>query len=253
MLGGECAGHALCDAQRFEPWEAQTWEQLPSMTSPRIKAAAVESQGFLYAIGGLDGVNALSSVERFDMKSGTWQDVAPMHKPRYAAVARALGDGRLLIFGGELTEDGAAASMEVYDPEEDSWQLLPTVRSPLCGSAWVLKESCDAVISLGGLGLSGQALAFAEQGSLGVALEDQPDAAGPPRGRAVWSPLPSMLTARHQISACSFQGGAVAVGGKDITSEATCSVELLNSAGCWEELPPLPFPRLRTAVVAGYL
>lgn len=76
-----------------------------------------------------------------------------MHKPRYAAVARALGDGRLLIFGGELTEEGLAASMEVYDPEDNAWQLLSTVRSPLCGSAIVLKESCDAVTRIGARGV----------------------------------------------------------------------------------------------------
>jgi len=251
VLGGETCGVPLAEVQRFDPSEAQCWEQLPEMMAPRQKAAAIEHQGFLYVFGGFDGQSALSSVERFDLQTSSWQELAPMHKPRYASVAAVRPDGCLVIVGGELTEAGTAATMEIYDPEANSWQLLPALRSPLCGASLVLQDHGDAVFSFGGLGLSGQALAAAEQAALG---DEVFKASNENRGmRPVWFPLPTMLTARQQIAACAFQGGACLVGGKTITSEASDKVEVLAPSGLWEELPPLPGARVRAAVVAGHI
>eukprot|EP00931_Biecheleriopsis_adriatica_P103381 TRINITY_DN78224_c0_g1_i1.p1 TRINITY_DN78224_c0_g1~~TRINITY_DN78224_c0_g1_i1.p1 ORF type:complete len:328 (-),score=65.25 TRINITY_DN78224_c0_g1_i1:120-1103(-) len=247
VLGGEVSGDALGDAQCFDPEGAQTWEQLPHMSFGRIKAAAVECQDCLYVMGGLDGFNALCSVERFDPKTCTWKEVAPMHRPRYGCSATCTQDGHIIVFGGELTEEGRLASVEVYSPEDDAWQLLPTIRSPLTGSAVVLTESGDAALSFGGLGLSGQALTFAERAILNGTIfsgEAKPN-------MPIWSPLPTMRTARQQMSACAFMGGAVAVGGKSANSEASDKVEAFGADGFWTELPPLSSSRLRPAVASG--
>mmetsp|Transcript_55873 Transcript_55873/g.104831 ORF Transcript_55873/g.104831 Transcript_55873/m.104831 type:complete len:372 (+) Transcript_55873:47-1162(+) len=247
-IGGEVAGVALADVQRFNPFGSQTWEQMPPMSVGRIKAAAFECQGYLYVLGGHDGFNALCSVERFHPDTCEWQDVTPMQKPRYACSA-TYQDGRIMVFGGELSEAGAAASIEIYDAQVGRWQSFPTMRSPLCGSVSVIGESGD-VYSFGGLGLSGQALTFAERAPI-------PGSEAKPRsvlsGKQTWTTLPPMPTARQQMSACVFEDGAVVVGGKSMTSQASCSVEFYSISGGWKELPSLPTARIRSAVISGHL
>ncbi|CAK9093471.1 unnamed protein product [Durusdinium trenchii] len=250
VIGGEVNGVALRDVQRFAPRSgARRWETMPSTALGRIKAAATECQGLLYVLGGNDGFTALRSVERYDPFEGRWQSVASMQKPRYAASAMAREDC-ILVFSGELSEEGAAASLEIYDIQANTWHLLPSLRSPLCGSVPILKASGDEVYSFGGLGLSGQALTLAERASL-QHLEEH--AYSGSSARVPWSPLPPMLTARQQISACNFQEGVVLVGGKGITSEAQAKVECYSEGLGWRALPPLGLPRMRCAVVAGHI
>ncbi|OLP94248.1 Kelch-like protein 20 [Symbiodinium microadriaticum] len=246
VIGGELRGVALADVQRFNPWGIQQWETLPPMSVGRIKAAAFECQGYLYVLGGHDGFNALCSVEQFHPRTQKWQEVTPMQKPRYACSATC-AEGRIIVFGGELTEAGAAATFEVFDSKVGMWQLYPSVRSPLCGSVSIIGEAGE-VYNFGGLGLSGQALTFAERAALNETAK--------PRlmfGKQTWTPLPPMPTARQQMSACMFQDGAVVVGGKSITSQASSSVEFYSISGGWQELPPLPTARIRTAVISGHL
>eukprot|EP00439_Symbiodinium_sp_Y106_P043445 s1459_g5.t1 len=198
VIGGELRGVALADVQRFNPWGIQKWEQLPPMSVGRIKAAAFECQGYLYVLGGHDGFNALCSVEQFHPRTQKWQEVTPMQKPRYACSATC-AEGRIIVFGGELTEAGAAATFEVFDSKVGMWQLYPSVRSPLCGAVSIIGEAGE-VYNFGGLGLSGQALTFAERAALNETAK--------PRlmfGKQTWTPLPPMPTARQQMSACMFQ------------------------------------------------
>lgn len=248
VIGGEVSGVALRDVQRFCPRGSQTWETMPPTSIGRIRAAATACQEQLYVLGGNDGFSSLRSVERFDPSTSRWQAVAAMQKPRYACSAAARDD-MIIVFSGELTETGAAASIEIYNVQADTWHLLPALRSPLCGSVPVLKASGDEVFSFGGLGLSGQALTFAERANLKREESPYPALSGGPS----WSPLPPMLSARQQMSACTFQDGAVIVGGKGITSEAQSKVEMYSETTGWKALPSLLTARMRSAVVAGHI
>jgi hypothetical protein len=253
VLGGEYCGRALQSAQRFDPWMG-CWESLPDMSTGRIRAAAVFCGGFLYVLGGLDGSKPLNSAERYSPKTRKWEELPSMHRPRYACTAAVQGH-RILAFGGELTDAGNFASIERYDPEADEWELLPAVGAPCCGAAVALGNSSRAAFTLGGLGLSGQALGVAEQLALDELLED-PEATEANQFDMMpsWGPLRAMPTPRHLTSATTYRGGAVAVGGKGPTFEAVSSVELFNpEIGSWEVLPSLPSPRFRAAVVGGRL
>lgn len=54
--------------------------------------------GFVYAIGGYDGVSQLKSVERYDTEKDEWELVAPMRSPR-SALAVALLGGKIYALG----------------------------------------------------------------------------------------------------------------------------------------------------------
>lgn len=258
VLGGEFSGRALNDAQRFDPWVGR-WEHLPPLNQGRIRAAAVSAGGYLYVIGGLDGSRPLRHVERFNPLTHSWEELPPLHKPRYACAAAVHGN-KIIAFGGELTDAGLLASCERYDPETNEWELLPAVKSPVCGAAVAITGAGRTAYSLGGLGLSGQALGVSETIQLGAMLGSGPrnmtdeDRKALQQALPSWAPMPPMTTPRHLASAAAFRGGCVAVGGKGATFDAITDVELFDpEVGTWEVLPSLPFPRLRAGVVGGRL
>jgi len=243
VLGGEACGRALRDAQRFDPW-TNTWEQLPPMTTGRIRAATCIWDGYLYVIGGLDGARPLKAVERYDPRSRKWELLAPMQLARYACAATVL-DGFLYAFGGGLAGTGSAATVERFSLDSGFWELMQSVRGPCCGASVAI--SSGAVFTLGGLGLSGQALAIAEQLNLDQLVSSRP-------GVVAWKPLPPMPTARHLATTASFQNCIAVVGGKGATFDAVRNVEVFDpDMWLWQKLPSLPKPRLRAAVAGGHL
>lgn len=46
---------------------------------------------FIYAIGGYDGTNQLSSVERYDVELNQWQIITPLRCPRSALNVAVVG------------------------------------------------------------------------------------------------------------------------------------------------------------------
>lgn len=249
ILGGEVNGRALREAECYDP-VAGTWEILPPMNVGRVKPAVAVCDGYIYLMGGLDDSKPMRSAERFNTKTRIWEVLPCMHRARYASVASSTS-GRVHIFAGELTDDGLAASSEIFDPQVGEWALRPAVRNPLCGAALVLAPQGTEAFALGGLGLSGQALGVAEHIPLGD-LANMMDCGKDEKPKNLWTSLPPMPTARHQTSATNFLGGAVVVGGKGSTFEATASVEYFNpTKWAWEALPPLPGPRVRAAVAGG--
>lgn len=72
----------------------------------------------------------LSSVERFDPKTGSWRGAAPMHDARYSFSLTLLADGRVLAVGGVGVPRGALSglkSAEIYDPKTDAWTMASTL------------------------------------------------------------------------------------------------------------------------------
>lgn len=249
VFGGEFCGDAVHEAQRFDPGLGR-WEPVAPMLEGRIRAAGVACGGYVYAFGGLDGIKATSSAERYDPRTNTWEALPPMNRPRYACTSAALPEGGIVVFGGELTDAGCTASVERYDPETRTWELLPPVRNPACGGAIALTGLGEMVFAVGGLGLSGQALAMAEKLRVGRALAVEASTFTPPN----WVPMPPMKTPRHLASVAGFGGGAVVVGGKGPAFEAIDCVEWYDpDENSWEELQALPSPRLRAAVAGGRL
>lgn len=257
VLGGERSGHALRDVRCYDP-AVNSWLTIPPMPTGRIRAGAISCGGYLYVVGGLDGSRPLRTVERYDPRTGEWASMPPMHRPRYGCALAAQPGNRLLVFGGELTDAGLAASTELYDPEACAWDLLQAVRPPSCGASIALTASGETAFTFGGLGLNGQALPLAEHLPLGAALAAAVEAAESERVLSpsfvppMWSPAPPMPTARHLAAVAGWGAGAVVVGGKGPTFEAVRNVDLfVPQAMAWRQLPALPEARLRAGVVSG--
>ena len=95
------------------------------MSAARFGPAAAVVDGKLYVMGGHDGRNQLSSVERYDPAKNAWEAVAPMSTARFA-LAAAVFDGKLYVMGGYDGRNGLS-SVERYDPARNEWVAMASM------------------------------------------------------------------------------------------------------------------------------
>ena len=90
--------------------------------------------GHFYVIAGRDSGN-FTAVERYDPRRRAWEDVPDMRTPRGGIASARLGDGRIVVFGGENLEPGGTtiAAVELFDPRTGRWSDLPSMRTPRHG------------------------------------------------------------------------------------------------------------------------
>jgi N-acetylneuraminic acid mutarotase len=112
------------------------WSTGPSFAfgPARNHTAGVASGGRFYVIAGRDSRN-FTSVERYDPRRRAWQDVPDLRTPRGGIAAVRLGDGRIVVFGGEELDPGGTTidEVEIYDPRRRRWRSLPSLRTPRHG------------------------------------------------------------------------------------------------------------------------
>jgi N-acetylneuraminic acid mutarotase len=78
-------------------------------------------------MGGSDGQNQLSSVERYDPETNAWEAVAPMSMARCPSAA-AVVDGKLYVMGGfNGRQNLPFSSVERYDPAKDEWVAMASM------------------------------------------------------------------------------------------------------------------------------
>lgn len=121
------------------------------MHNIRKEHAAVSLNGFVYAMGGYDGVNScfLSACERYDIAKDEWKCISPMHIARCAFSATSVNNHYIFIFGGY---DGVQrlASIEKYEPDRDIWTVLDvSLRFPLSNCA-CFSPKWNQILVLGG-------------------------------------------------------------------------------------------------------
>ncbi|MGH3241799.1 MAG: Kelch repeat-containing protein, partial [Spirillospora sp.] len=130
VAGGTGArGAALASAELLDPGTL-TWTEVASMGSARTGHQAVPIGGKVLVIGGAlptgEGERALAFCEIYDPETGSWTPTGSLHVPRKGHQATPLGDGRVLVTGGDAVpavpyRTDSLASAELYDPETGAW------------------------------------------------------------------------------------------------------------------------------------
>lgn len=114
------------------------WNRRAPMATPRQHTSSCSLDGFGYVMGGnVYPANAVtSSVERYDPRSNTWQEVASLITPRCDGAACVV-QGKLLICGGKASGGLAdfLQSAELYDPAVDVWIEIASMNRPRGGMA----------------------------------------------------------------------------------------------------------------------
>lgn len=78
-------------------------------------------KGKLYVIGGLDNKwHPIRLCERFDPVKNVWEEIARMRSSRWSLGVAVL-KGKLYAIGGSHSVEQFSNTVEVYDPEIDSW------------------------------------------------------------------------------------------------------------------------------------
>jgi N-acetylneuraminic acid mutarotase len=192
VMGGNSGfGHGIMDSvEEYDPsndrWSAKT--KLPVPTEGLAAATYLDA---LYAIGGYNGSQYLSLLER--STGGGWGRLKPMPSKR-ASLAAAVVNGNIYAIGGY---DGRSVldTVEVYDIQNNQWTTaapMPTARRDL--AAVVLNGK---IYAIGG---------YDGKSSLNLVEVYDPST-------QVWSTAPSPLAARTQFGAVALNGFVYLMGG----------------------------------------
>uniref|UniRef100_A0A3P9DJW6 Kelch like family member 10 n=1 Tax=Maylandia zebra TaxID=106582 RepID=A0A3P9DJW6_9CICH len=117
-LGGEPTNGIEAYDCRANRWVNVT----NNLECPRAYHGAAFLNGYVYSVGGFDGVEHFNSVRRFDLTTHAWNEVAPMHSRRCYVSVTVL-NGFIYALGGH---DGHVrlSSAERYQPEINQWSLI---------------------------------------------------------------------------------------------------------------------------------
>lgn len=71
----------LHSVERYDP-SKDSWEMVAPMADKRINFGVGVMLGFIFVVGGHNGVSHLSSIERYDPHQNQWTACRPMNEPR---------------------------------------------------------------------------------------------------------------------------------------------------------------------------
>jgi non-specific serine/threonine protein kinase len=111
------------------------WSSGPDFPGPaRNHTTGAATGGRFYVLGGRD-VGNYATAERYDPRRRRWQKLPPLRVARAGIAAVRLGDGRIVVFGGEVLGPGGTtiAEVEIFDPRRRRWSFLPDMRTPRHG------------------------------------------------------------------------------------------------------------------------
>src|SRR5947207_2959436 len=101
--------------------------------------AARLADGTVLVAGGLGGSTggvSVATAERFDPTTGRWREVSPMTRARTGASAALLGNGRVLVAGGESVDTGVRNSLdsaELFHANTSTWLPARIMSCPRSG------------------------------------------------------------------------------------------------------------------------
>jgi N-acetylneuraminic acid mutarotase len=232
--------------RRLNLRDRMSWEELPP--GPALQGVALVAYGpMLYRIGGMSAKNrpgeandlfSVASFARFDPRTKTWTDLAPLPAPRSTHDAVVVGH-LLCVVGGWSMNGGGADNSEflkdalVFDLSRQNarWERLPT--PPFRRRALAAATIGGKVYVLGGL---------TEDGKI-VKSVDIYDPA-----RRTWSRGPELPGGKLQ----GFAPSAFGVAGRLYVSGKDGLVHRLNPAGDgWEIVGAVAETRLTHRLLPG--
>jgi len=127
-----------------------TWAQLPTPSglADQYSPTMLDAGGFLYLIGGQDGNDGNTKVDRvarFNPATGAWEERAPLPTP-LGEVACVYHQGILYALGGVATGGAASDGGYAYFPESNAWIELTDLVLPAATSGGSIGSYGDAIV-----------------------------------------------------------------------------------------------------------
>uniref|UniRef100_H2YMN2 BTB domain-containing protein n=1 Tax=Ciona savignyi TaxID=51511 RepID=H2YMN2_CIOSA len=180
-------------------------------------------QGFVYVIGGFDGVNYFNTVRRFNVATFEWVEEPQMlHKRCYISVA--VLHNKIYALGGMNGSD-RLNSAESYDPVHKIWTILPDMNESRSDSS---ATSLNGRVYIAG-GFNGQECLFTAE------FYDP--------GTSVWTRITPMRSRRSGVSIVSFHSMVYAVGGFDGVNRLRHAEAYCPRTNTWRNIASMNKPR----------
>ncbi|XP_077580474.1 kelch-like protein 10 [Stigmatopora nigra] len=203
---------------------ANCWDYLfENMDQPRAYCGATFLNDAIYCLGGFDGTEHYNTVSRFDLRTRTWQEVAPMHSRRCYVSVTVL-NGCIFALGGY---DGHVRlkTAEYYRPETNQWTLVNSMHEQRSDASCTTLN--DKIYICGG---------FNGNEPLQTAEYYSPDT-------NEWTVMAPMSSRRSGVGVIGFADHIYAVGGYDGEVRLTTAEAYNPRTNNWIELPPMQCPR----------
>lgn len=193
---------------------------------------------------------------RYDPVRGRWRRTAPIPMERFAHTASLLGDGQVLVAGGEVADGPGIAGLkgtadsQLYDPAADRWRPTPTqmVNGRFAHTATVLDGgACRTGAPPGWCGkvlITGGAERAANRRSL-----DSVELYDPKTG--TWTAGAPMATARQRHTATTLPDGRVLVVGGLGNRQVNAALGVKSEQGQMEGSAEAYDPATGTWTAAG--
>lgn len=98
------------------------------MNVQRSDACATVLDGFIYIVGGFNGVECMNSCEYYNPAINQWTSIMPMHQRR-SGVSVISYHGKIYALGG-FNGISRLMSVERYDPSAAVWSEMPDMFNP---------------------------------------------------------------------------------------------------------------------------
>ncbi|KAI3415800.1 hypothetical protein GPALN_016292 [Globodera pallida] len=211
-------------------WLHNQWKQIGELRIGRRHVGVVCAGPRIYAIGGHDGTEHLSSVECLDLGDESWSEVAPLNVRRRGMAVGMLG-GAIYAIGG-LDDQNCYKTVERYDIERNEWTHAQEMNIPRGGVAVATYEN-----SL-----------FAIGGNSGTCSLDTCERYDPFLNK--WSPIAPMKNRRAGAGVAVIGSHLYVIGGFDDDSPLSTCERYSFADDSWTEIPPLSCARGGVGVAA---
>jgi kelch-like protein 17 (actinfilin)/kelch-like protein 20 len=208
--------------ERYDPC-LDTWSAAPPLPRPRSAHCFCAVDDALYVLGGFeeDGEGAeitVSSVLKFNSRTQTWSEVAPMPGERFNAGVCVLG-GDVYIFGGKTDDSVPTSTSYRFNTETDEWATLAPMSEVTNYHSVCVLEGLIYVI--GGVGSDGNTMSSVHRFD--------------PVANS-WSEMTSMFVARAALGSFVLGGNIYAVGGFDGEDRLSSTERYSVASDSWSEV-----------------
>lgn len=225
----------LWTIEAYNPVSGQS--QVVGSMKHRFDSAIVEQSGSLYVIGGWDEHSRCRSVEVFNPMTATFASAAPMNFERSCHGAAAVGHNKIVVCGGE-NEVGPVRSCELLNTSLGTWTPIPDMRRGVQRHC-VTALADGRVFVIGGSTETMDHAADVVYCNLAVKTD-----LGSMNSNDFWMEAAPLYVARHSHAAAVVSDRIVVVGGFDLVSGYTNTVEMFTppsrpgDLGQWTKLSP---------------
>ncbi|XP_040890320.1 kelch-like protein 10 [Toxotes jaculatrix] len=218
VTGGKDISKAATQLEAYDA-KADCWVTVNTEISRAHHGAAVLNN-FVYLIGGCSQERYLNTVQRIDLITCSWHEVASMNSCR-CYVSVAVQNGCIYAMGG-LNGETFFNTVECYKPETDRWTMM----APMCA------KRCGA----GAAALNGKVYicgGFNGSRNLSSAECYNPET-------NMWTMITPMLTFRSGLRVVVYRDHIYAVGGTATRTHHLRSVEAYNPrTNRWRPMPSM--------------